>query len=90
MATYYKEVQVLSHEEYKQLTSPDVTYTLMTRTAANKGVESLLKKTESKCWKDSDDDFDPYYCNTCPVMEYLGTDAGGRLCQRQKSWDNLG
>lgn len=90
MATHFEDVYILTSAEYEKLTSPDVTYTLMTKTAANKGVINILKKTNSVCWLDSNDESYEGYCNTCPVFEYLGPDAGGRLCTRQKSWQTLG
>ncbi len=73
---------VLTVEEYNKITNPDVTYTLMTKSSANKAVDNILKYTKEKCWQDSEDDM--IYCSECPVMIILGEDAGSRMCLRQK------
>ena len=79
---------VLSKEEYQKLTNPDVTYTLMTKTAANKVVKNILKYGNFECWHDAQDyDFSmESFCMDCPVMEILGDDGGRRICLREKRW----
>lgn len=87
MAKFIKDSYLLSKEEYEKLTNPDTTYTLLTKTAANKMVAHLLKATEFTCWHDDPDVWmDDFCCSLCPVYKLLGSDAVSRVCLRQKVW----
>lgn len=79
---------ILTNKEYEQLTHPDVTYTLMTKTAANRVIDNILKYFNAKCWHDNNELAweDDWCCSCCPVMKVLGEDAGERICLKQKVW----
>ena len=86
MVTKIKNAVLLTEEEYEKLTNPDVTYTIVTKTSANKIVNSLLKHSKFVCWHDDPVvDLDGFCCSECPVGTVLG-DAGYRLCLKQKAW----
>lgn len=86
---------ILTEKEYNNLTNPDVCYTLLTKTKANKAVTNLLKYFKHKCHNDidlndtceySNQDSQFFYCSECPVMTVLGLDAGSVICTRPKSY----
>jgi hypothetical protein len=84
---HFKDVFVLTRDEYEDLTNPDTTYTLMTKTAAKKAVTNILKHFKTTCWIDENLDPDDWCCaSCCPVYQVLGSDAGERLCTRQKTF----
>ena len=82
---FRESVYILSKSEYEKLAHPDVTYTLLTKTAANTIVNNILKSTGKKCIHDDHD----LVCDECPLYELFGSsDLVGRVCLRQKrySW----
>jgi hypothetical protein len=84
---HFKDVFVLTRDEYEDLTNPDTTYTLMTKTAAKKAVTNILKHFDVTCWNDAKIHPDDWCCaELCPVYNVLGWDAGERLCTRQKTF----
>jgi DNA gyrase inhibitor GyrI len=88
MAKLIKDMYLVSKDEYDQLTNPDTTYTLMTKTSATNMVKHLLKKMKFTCWNDDPEITDPddFCCSLCPVHEFLGSDALNRVCLRPKTW----
>lgn len=77
---------ILSKAEYDALTSPDKTYSLMTKTAARKAVDNLLSWHRFKCFNDIRPKMDPDDCNcmSCPLYRVLGEDVAERMCTRRK------
>ncbi len=85
---------ILTEKEYNALASPDVTYTLLTKTKADKAVSNILKHFKVNCWHDidlndtinNDSDSQFFYCSECPIMTVLGKEAGSVICLREKSY----
>lgn len=79
---------LLSASEYFELTNPDTTYTMMTKTAAKSAVKTLLKSEGFTCYHDRQPILGSIdgCCSMCPVMVKLGHDAGNRMCTRGKWW----
>ena len=84
---------ILSDDEYNKLTNPDITYSILTKTAANKAVVNLLKYFNHKCHHDIDlnnsldysEENSYFYCSECPIITVLGS-PGKVICQRSKTW----
>lgn len=77
---------LLTEEEYTKLTNPDVCYTLMTKTAANRAVKKLLEYDNFVCWHDTEENED-IFCNECPVYRIFDEDICRKLCIKQKKFD---
>jgi DNA gyrase inhibitor GyrI len=71
MAKLIKDMYLVSKDEYDQLTNPDTTYTLMTKTSATNMVKHFLKKMKFTCWNDDPEITDPddFCCSLCPVYD---------------------
>ncbi len=81
----FKNVVVLTKEEYDALSDPDKTYTLMTKTSAKRAVRNLLKAMDFVCWHDNQAADGDGACSLCPVYTHLGYDAADRMCDKGKS-----
>lgn len=87
MTQFLKDVYILSKEEYEKLSCPDKTYTLLTKTSAEKIRKHLLKMSKFVCWHDNDEfDWDIFCCSECPIYIMLG-EEGYRVCLKQKRWE---